>query len=323
MNNINVKDIQGILIKRHFWEIQLSNKTFIINPLKSNLILFNKDVDIKKIHERTVFIHDWGIEQWRIRHNYHFEEDFLPIYIGMNSGQSARALYKTIQTGRTFKFPTEVLMGVELLNSIDNWSFTLAHEFSHFFKYLDVKPLSLFEHSKYIMTYLVIIVTYTCLFAYLVESLFIFMDIFVPNGYLFFSIVLCMKFFLLKYKLQDCLYYLLSYHDKYKSHQEEYLCDREAKNLFPEINPYHTFLMKAEQRSHSHPSCSDRISYLNQKSNMRFYKTIPNSMKKHDDLYPILPEFKDIKLMFKDIRMFLKTFFLKYSSFRIHLVKNK
>lgn len=263
------------------------NKKILDCNFDSLLIDENK-VDIKEINSTIKEISQKGKEKYNLSHQqFCLYSREIPVLIEDVSSCTAYCRY--IQKhGRELKIPLNVTMGITSLYNLNDFKFTLAHEFAHYYKYLEIKKINKLEYIMSCIYYLIptILNVSATLFilTYLKDNL--------PENYniiyrisLMLTVIHCIDVYLRS--LSYCLFYSLIL----KSHKEEYLCDKESYSIFPETNLSNTFLSETDpnrnQTSWSHPSHQDRINAIKGYGEKYHRRLSPLIEKKWDGLISI------------------------------------
>ena len=322
MTDYSYKNIEKIIIKDSFWEVVCSMKTVIINPLNALFFVDGKKIDTKTIHLKSQELKRWAISEYNKVHETPVTD--IPIHIYWNDTKRCTAHY-SIEFGADndrVKVPYFVQMGKKYLFNTDDWSFTLAHELSHYFKYKDVY-LDRKELKKAFGLYVFELFIYVVLTAVGSFASIQFLLIFTNNALYGLVSLLVTVTLLISLKFQKVMFYLVNIDDVLKSHYEEYLCDKSAFSICKDIKLENTFLYEEQdchKTSHSHPSHLDRIKYI--KEDVLSYKYyIDKEMFQYCKEFPTIKRQKEnLRYFFIEMRKEIYCFFRKIiNKFKITL----
>ena len=291
------EDIDKIVINRKsFFTIFLRNHKVKLN--KNDILKIDGQlVKTNEIFQSYLISHQWSLDKYNSSHFQILRFPINSIDIIINpkiSNCFSNSIDYTYRNNK-YKEPDFIEMELHTLFNIDDWKFTLMHEFSHFFKYLDIPELD--NINKIIIIFYS---TYKTILL-LLFSLFITFVSFQAKDFFIFNSLLLLDFFLF-YNLINYFQFLNNNIEEiYLKLYEEYLCDQEAFNLFNEIDLNNTFLnydrIFLEENSITHPSKKNRIKFLkrNKLTNLNFIFTFTEYWNSEFDNFKIHKILNNVK----------------------------
>lgn len=308
---LGLKDIYEIIFTDKIVIRIKNNKSFkyIDFNKEDKLIIDKNEIDIQLFHDIYLETHQKSTMRYNLIHNdISFIDFHIPLYLDFRDGATAEWNY--LRSNQKYKVPYKINMNINAIFNLDEYKFSLGHEFGHFTEYLNIIPLNRLQKiQRYALDSFCFIIKFSFLALFMlistkIESKEPSFDI-ITN--ILVSLLFMTSFFLLMETVLSFLHIIIFRNDFYENHQEEFNCDKYSYDIFKdEINLKNTFLGENKSLIHylstysSHPSHYNRMKFLlkNKKvlNPILITSIIVNNDKDYDDSIKIISQaFSDIK----------------------------
>jgi len=142
--NINSKDILNITFTDKIIITKKTNKNIEFHQ-NDKLFIDGKEVNLFLFHDIYLKTHRKSIEIYNeIHKDVCFIDFHIPLYLDHKNGATAEWIHHK-PNPKKYKIPLKINMNINSLFNLDDYKFSLGHEFGHFIKYLDIKNLTTFQ----------------------------------------------------------------------------------------------------------------------------------------------------------------------------------